>query len=125
MRKLKVALFALLLVALVGVWQGIVFWFRHGYSVGTRTGVIRKISVKGPPYCKYLAGELALQSATPTQTVEVWEFTVDDDHDTNPLVADLHTAEKAARPVTLKYRQDLKVWWRCNPSEYYVTGVER
>jgi len=39
------------------------------------------MSVKGPPYCKYLSGELVLQGSQPNQPAEVWEFSVDDDPD--------------------------------------------
>src|SRR3954470_13418055 len=94
-RKTKVllALIPVALMLLVGLWQGGKYWWYRGYSKGTRTGVIRKISVKGPPYCKYLAGEMVLQS-NPLGQAEVWEFSVDDDSDTNPLVKQLHEAEK-------------------------------
>jgi hypothetical protein len=125
MKVVKIVLSVLGVLVIFAGWQAIRYWMRYGYSVGTRSGVVRKISVKGPPYCKYLAGELALQGAAAGQPVEVWDFTVDDDRDTNPLVAGLHDAERAGKLVTLRYRQDLRIWWRCNPSEYYVTGIEK
>jgi hypothetical protein len=101
-----------------------VWWFR-GYSRGTRTGVIRKISYKGPPYCKYMLGEMALQGTLPGQPVEIWEFSVDDEKPSSPLVAKLHEAERSAERVTLQYRQDLHSLFRCTPSEYFVTGIEK
>jgi hypothetical protein len=125
MKKFKIALGILAVFALVGIWQGGVYWFHHGYAVGTRSGIIRKLSVKGPPYCKYLSGELALQGSNPGQPVEVWEFSVDDSSDQNPLVASLHEMERQSKLVTLRYRQDLKLWWRCSPAEYFVTSIEK
>jgi hypothetical protein len=56
---------------------------------------------------------------------EVWEFSVDDDSDTNPVVVALHDAEKKGERVTLHYRQDLNAMFRCTPSEYFVTKVEK
>ena len=70
------------LVVFVGVEALRVWWFR-GYSRGTRTGIIRKISYKGPPYCKYMAGEMALQGTLPGQPVEIWEFSVDNESPSN------------------------------------------
>jgi hypothetical protein len=125
MKKLKIALGVLAALAVVGIWQALHYWFNHGYSVGTRSGVIRKLSVKGPPYCKYLSGELALQGSNPGQPVEVWEFSVDDSTEQNPLVASLHDMERQGKLVTLRYRQDLKMWWRCTPAEFFVTSIEK
>ena len=123
--KFRVVLWALAaLMLFVGVEALRVWWFR-GYSRGTRTGVIRKISFKGPPYCKYMAGEMALQGTIAGQPVEIWEFSVDDEKPANPLVARLHEAERSGERVTLQYRQDLHSLFRCTPSEYFVTGVEK
>lgn len=118
-------LLPLLLVVLFAGCQGVRVWWYRGYSKGTRTGVVRKLSVKGPPYCKYLSGELVLTGALPGQPAETWEFSVDDDNDNNPLVVQLHEAEKNGTRVTLKYRQDLHSLYRCTPSEYFVTEVEK
>ncbi len=112
------------LVLLLGGWQGLRFWWNYGYSRGSRTGVIRKMSVKGSPMCKYLMGEMVTIGTNPTQQPEVWEFTVDNKDPANPIVQKLHEAEKSAKPVTLDYRQDLGKWWACAPTEYYVVGVE-
>ena len=101
-----------------------VAWYR-GFSVGARTGVVRKLSVKGPPYCKYLSGELVLQGAQPGQPAETWEFSVDDDSDKNPVVQQLHEAEKDGSRITLDYRQDLHSLFRCTPSEYFVVKTEK
>jgi hypothetical protein len=80
--------------------------------------------VKGPPYCKYLSGEMAVQGNGLAQ-IEIWEFSIDDDSDKNPLVKQLKDAEKSGERVTIDYRQDLNQWYRCTPSEYFVTGVEK
>lgn len=105
-------------------YEGARVWWYRGYSIGARTGVIRKMSVRGPPYCKYLSGELVLQGAQPGQPAEVWEFSVDDDSDKNPLVKQLHEVEKSGERITLDYRQDLHALFRCSPSEYFVTKTE-
>lgn len=123
-KKKYAILVPLALVSLVGGWQGIRAWWNHGYSRGSRTGLIRKISVKGSPLCKYLSGEM-VPIGTPTgQAPEIWEFSVDDDAPNNAVVMKLHAAEKSAQQVTVDYRQDLGKWWACAPTEYYVTGVE-
>jgi len=125
-RKAKVLL-GLLPVALIVVWQGwrgIEFLWYRGYSVGTRTGVVRKVSVKGPPYCKYMSGEMMMQGSLPGMPFESWEFSVDDDRPESPVVKALHDAERKGERITLQYRQDRKSLFRCTPSEYFVTGVE-
>jgi hypothetical protein len=124
-RKSKLVLVGVGLVGLVGAWQGISYWWKYAYSRGTRTGVIRKISIKGSPVCKYLSGELALQGAVPGQPAEIFSFSVDDKSDGNPIVLQLHEAERAGTRVTLSYRQDGTFWWRCNPAEYYIIKVEK
>ena len=60
-RKSLLILIPIALVVLFAGYEGARVWWYRGYSVGARTGVIRKLSIKGPPYCKYLAGELVLQ----------------------------------------------------------------
>ncbi len=121
--KLLLVLLPIALVFLFSGYQGIKYWWYRAYSKGTRTGIVRKISVKGPPYCKYLSGEMLVQGAT--LQPEVWEFSVDDDNDANPVVVALHDAEKKGEKVTLTYRQDLHAMYRCTPSEYFVTKVEK
>jgi hypothetical protein len=124
-RKSKVVLIlipiGLLLIG--GSIQGIQYWWRHGYSTGERSGILRKISVKGSPVCKYLAGELALSTNLAGVGGEVWEFTVDNKDDKDPTVLALHEASRVGQRVTLKYRQDKPMWWTCNPIEYKVIGV--
>jgi hypothetical protein len=112
------------LILLFAGYEGIRVWWYRGYSTGSRSGVVRKLSVKGPPYCKYLSGELSVQ-ATNTLAPENWEFSVDDDADTNPIVVALHDAEKKGTRVTLDYRQDLHALFRCSESEYFITKVEK
>jgi hypothetical protein len=123
--RAKLILVGLGLFGLVFGWQGISYWWKYAYSRGTRTGVIRKISVKGSPVCKYLSGELALQGAVAGQAAEIFQFSVDNKSDDNPIVKELHDAERNGTRVTLDYRQDRPIWWRCNPNEYFITKVEK
>jgi hypothetical protein len=122
--KLWLALAIVLVILGVGAWQGLTLLSHIGYARGSVTGVVRKVSVHGPPYCKILTGELILQGA-PEQRQELFHFSVDDPQEGNPVVVDLKAAERAGARVTLDYRQDIKPWWRCNPSEYFITAVEK
>lgn len=126
-RRRKVLLFLSLVgvVALYAGYQALRYWWYKGYSKGARTGVIRKISIKGPPYCKYVAGEFALQSAGIGQPPEIWTFSLDTVDERDALYQKLEASQREAKPVTLRYRQDLHMWWRCAPIEYFVTGVEK
>lgn len=121
--KLMLGIFGLLVLT-AGVLAGRYWWYK-GYSVGTRTGIVRKVSVMGPPFCKYLSGELVQNGQTPGQLPEIWYFSVDDLKDENPLVQDLYKVAKEGNRVTLRYRQDLKALYRCSPTEYFVTGIEK
>ena len=56
---------------------------------------------------------------------EVFEFSVDDDSDTNPVVTGLKEAERNGTRITLDYRQDLHSLFRCTPSEYFITGLTK
>ena len=126
MRRARIALAVLALVCLVGAVFGVRYWWDYGYSRGTRTGYLRKLSLKGPPYCKYVSGELALAGGMAAgQAPEVWQFTVDNANEHGPLMDSLHAAEKAGKLVTLQYRQDLHMWWRCSDNEYYVVGIDK
>ena len=111
-------------VIFVGVEALRVWWFR-GYSHGNRTGVVRKVSVKGPPYCKYVSGEIVLQGTVPGTPAEIWEFSVDDEREDGAIMKALKEAERGGSRITLQYRQDLHSLFRCTPSEYFVTGVEK
>lgn len=122
---LKILLGVFAGVSLVAVIFGLRFWWNYGYSRGARTGIIRKVSEKGPPYCKYLSAELVLQGNLPGQALEVWEFSVDDNSDKSPLVQQLYAAARDGSKVTIQYRQDRKSLYRCTPSEYFATGLER
>ena len=123
--KIRLALGLLALMVIVGTWQGLSYAWHRGYAHGSATGVIRKVSVHGPPYCKFLTGELVFQGSQPGHQQELFDFSVDSDSDTNPIVVQLKEAERTGARVTLDYRQDLKPWWRCNPSENFVTAVEK
>lgn len=125
MAKLKIVLIPLGILCLFGIWQGITYLWRHGYSTGARSGVIRKISVRGSPVCKYLSGELVLQGPIAGIGGEVWEFTVDERQESNPLVKQLQEAERSGARTTLRYRQDLPMWWTCNPLQHKVVAVEK
>jgi hypothetical protein len=121
--KFVLAVFGVL--AVLAAWQGFRFWWYHAYSIGERTGMVRKLSVKGSPICKYADGELALAGGLPGQPVEIFTFSVDDRSDGNPIMQELRVAERSGARVTLRYRQDLKSWWRCTPHEYFITAVEK
>ena len=126
-RKAKIRLVLGVVGALVlfaGVEALRVWWF-HAYSRGTRTGIIRKLSHKGPPYCKYVSGEMALQGTLPGQPVEIWEFSIDDESESNPVMKAMHEAEKTGERITLQYRQDLHSLFRCTPSEFFITGIDK
>jgi hypothetical protein len=102
--------------------------FYHGFSRGSRTGVVRKLSVKrsqkGMPFCTYVSVEMVMPGAQPGINGDLWIFSVDDDTPKSPVVARLRAAEKSAERITVDYRQDLHRWWSCAESEYYVTSVE-
>lgn len=123
--RFKIAIAVAAVLGALAAWQGLRFWWYHGYSSGERTGVVRKLSVKGSPICKYAEGELALAGSNPGQSVEVWTFSTDNQSDSNPIMKQLREAEHTGARVTLHYRQDLKSWWRCTPHEYFVTSVEK
>ena len=126
MAKVKIVLVLLGLVGLVVGYQAAKYWWYKGYAKGTKSGYLRKLQQKGPPYCKYTMGEVVLQrGGEVAQGGEVWEFSVDDDREDSPLVKELREAEKAGKLVTFRFRQDLHMWWRCAPTEYFVTGVEK
>jgi hypothetical protein len=121
--KIGLAIFAV--AGILAGWQGLRFWWYHDYSRGERTGIVRKLSVKGTPLCKYAEGELAMTGGQPGQNVDVFTFSVDDHSDGNPIMKQLRESERQSTRVTLHYRQDLKSWWRCTPHEYFITQVEK
>jgi hypothetical protein len=122
--KILLILFPIAALLLFSGYEGLRVWWYRAYSKGSRTGIVRKISIKGPPYCKYLSGEMGVQGSSALQP-EIFEFSVDDDSDKNPVVVALRNAEKSGERVTLDYRQDLHSLFRCTPSEYFVTKVEK
>jgi hypothetical protein len=124
--KLKIALWLFGAVALVALYQVARYYYFYGWARGTKSGYLRKVQTKGPPYCKYVMGEVVLQrGGEVAQGGEVWEFSVDTRDDDAPIVKDLREAEKSGKLTTFKFRQDLHMWWRCAPTEYFVVGVEK
>lgn len=123
--KTKVVMSAFGLLLLTAGVLALRFWWYYGYSRGERTGMIRKVSIMGPPFCKYLSGELVLNGTQAGQNPEIWYFSVDDPSDKNPVVQELYKLNKEGTRVTLRYRQDLKSLYRCAPTEYFITGIEK
>ena len=126
-RKVLLILLPLTLILVAAGFMSLRWWWYRGYSKGSRTGIIRKLSTKGSPICKYLSGEMALIGSQGGQAPTIWEFTVDDDSPNNPIVMKLHEAAKLAKEVTVDYRQDFAnkgKLWVCAPTDYYVVGVE-
>src|SRR4051812_19855484 len=103
--KWRLALIPVALILLPAGFEALRVWWYRGASVGTRTGIIVKVTEKGSPLCKYLEGEMKVGGTT-TMAPETWHFSVDDDSQTNPIVVALKAAEKKQLPVTLDYRQD-------------------
>lgn len=109
-------------------WLMTVYWWNYNYSTGIRTGVINKVSFKGRPLCKYVAADMPLIGA-PGQVntnAETFTFTIDDERENAPLLLQLQTAEKSQKPVTVHYRQDLKMlpWRWCVETQYHATKIE-
>lgn len=135
-RKKVWLILSLLMVPLIGSGgQWLRWWWNYAYSRGTRTGVLRKLSIKGSPLCKFVSGELALAGQGPGLTQDLWQFTLDDTNESNPLFVKLRTAERAAKPVTVEYRQDRGNTAKLSqtfcpktgedsPPEYYAIGVQ-
>jgi hypothetical protein len=125
-KKMKwgLALLPVALVLLFAGYEGLRVWWFRGYSKGSRTGIVVKVTEKGPPYCKYLEGEMKVGGTT-TMAPETWLFSVDDDAPTNPIVVALKDAEKKQTPVTVDYRQDLHALFRCTNTEYFAVKVEK
>lgn len=121
--KLRIILGIVVVLLLAGGWSALSISWRRGHAHGIVTGTVRKISVHGPPYCKFLTGELVYQGGNAGQQQEVFNFSVDDHQESNPVVRDLEAAERSGARVTLDYRQDLRLWWRCNPSQLFITAV--
>lgn len=114
------------LLALLLSWQLVRAWWNHGVSMGTRSGVVRKIAKKGSPVCHYWMGELVISNPVLLGGVpEVWEFTVEAKNDADAIIKQLQDAESTGRRATLQFRQDKGKWWACSPLEYYVTGVAK
>jgi hypothetical protein len=122
--KWRLALLPVALILLFTGFQALRVWWFRGYSRGSRTGIVVKVTEKGPPYCKYLEGEMRVGTST-TLAPETWLFSVDDDAPTNPVVVALKDAEKKQTPVTVDYRQDLHALFRCTESEYFAVKVEK
>ena len=123
--KLKTFLAFFCVLALVGIWQTARYYYYRGWAKGTKTGTIRKVAYKGPPYCKYIMGEMIMQQGNSAAQPVTWEFSIDSRDENDPIAKQLQDAEKSGKLTTLQYRQDLNMWWRCAPTEYFVVGVEK
>jgi hypothetical protein len=123
--KIRIILAALIIAVAIAGWTALSIAWRSGYGRGTVSGVVRKVSVHGPPYCKILTGELVYQASNAGQQQDLFDFSVDNDSESNPIVHDLRQAERDGKRVTLDFRQDRRVWWRCNPSQYFITAVQK
>ncbi len=122
--KWKLILAGFGVVALLVGWQVARAWWNHGISTGTRSGIVRKVSKKGSPLCRYWVGELVITNANVIGALpEIWEFNLDVQSDRDPLIAELQKAESSGQRATLQYRQDKGKWWACSNVEYYVTAA--
>ena len=119
------SLIAVPLFALMGFagWEAFRYWWDHGFSRGTYDGVVRKVSIKGPPYCKYASIELVVPGGT-LAVPKLVEFTLDDSHDGTPLLGKFEEAERTQKNVTVRYRQDHLQWWQCVPVEYHALEIQ-
>src|SRR5690349_14268355 len=122
--KLRIAAAVLVVLLVAGGWIALSMSWRIGYAHGTVTGVVRKVSVHGPRYCKILTGELVYQG-TRRHKPAGFDCSGDDPSHAKPVGHDLQAAERAGKLVTLDFRQDRHAWWRCNPSQYFITAVEK
>lgn len=131
--KGKLILTAFGLVSLVVLYQVARGWWLHGYSQGLRHGIIRKISHKGSPLCRYWLGEMEITrtqvNSSQTQTAvplppELWEFSIQAKAG-DPLVGQIEEAVRSNSLVSVQYRQDKGRWWDCTPTEYFVTGISK
>ena len=113
----------LLLVAGFVAYEGLRFWWYYGYSRGTYEGTIRKVSFKGPPYCKYVSIEVITGGGGMMQP-KVMEFTIDGRGEGTPLYQKFQDAERAQKSVVISYRQDLNKWWACAPTDHYALDVQ-
>ena len=55
---------------------------------------------------------------TREHTDEIDRITVQHSHE-------MHEAEKSGARITLQYRQDLHALFRCTPSEFFITGIDK
>jgi hypothetical protein len=138
MTKRKKVWFVLSLLSVVLIGSGVQWlrwWWNQSYSRGTRTGILRKLSIKGSPLCKFVSGELALAGQVPGLAQDIWMFTLDDTNESNPLFVKLRAAERSAKPVTVEYRQDRGNTAKLSqafcpktgedsPPEYYAISVQ-
>ncbi len=124
--KFKIFLVFFGLIAVAALYQTGRYYYYKGWSRGTKTGIVRKIAYKGPPFCKYILGEMVMQQGSnAVAETQVWEFSIDANDENAPIVKQLQEAEKSGKLATLRYRQDLNMWWRCAPTEYFVTEVDK
>ena len=115
-----------LLVGGVAGWQSVLHWWSTGYSSGTRTGLLRKVSLKGTPLCRYVSVEMVPYGSVGVgAATDAFEFTLDDSREEAPLYKQLQDSERRGKPVTIAYRQDLHKWpWRsCVTTNHFATAI--
>src|SRR5262245_16159855 len=90
----RVAVAVFLIALLVTAWQLLRAWWLRGFSFGSRSGILRKISYTGSPLCKYWHGELMVSNpAVVAGPAEVWDFSVHAEANGDPIIAQLKQAE--------------------------------
>src|SRR6185369_11651727 len=102
-QKVVAALSLPLLLGLFFGYRGLAYLYYRGYSVGVRSGYLRKVATKGPPFCKFVSGELVLQGAAAGQKPEIWNFALESNDPEQPLVKQLDKLAEGGKLVTLKY----------------------
>ncbi len=115
-RRLRLALFALpLLAVLLGLGY---FWLalHYAYSTGDRAGYVQKFSRKGW-VCKTWEGELAM-SISPGIAPVIWNFSVRDAQVAAQLV------QATGKRVALRYEEHKGIPTSCfGETQYFVTAV--
>ncbi len=123
-RRRFLLIFLLILTLGVAYTAFVMYYIK---SEGERTGVVRKLSLKGYVF-KTWEGELQMSSfitpADPSQTINggnIWLFSSEGNDAT---IESLKKAEQHGQRVTLHYKEYVKIFpWR-GDTPYFITGVE-